>query len=92
MQQNPLVSILESGEFPTALFIIMITAGLLMSLVAMAMTILIWCKIVGKTGNHWAMGLLILVPLANLILPAYIAFSEWPVLKELKGLKACPRS
>ena len=48
----------------------------------------IWWRIVSKTGYHGALGLLMLIPIANLIMILVLAFSEWPVEKELKQLKA----
>lgn len=51
------------------------------------MVICAW-KIVSKSGYHGALSLLMLVPLVNLIMIAVFAFSEWPVVKELKLLKS----
>ena len=44
-------------------------------------TIAFW-KICSKAGFSGALGLLMLVPVGNLILPLYLAFAEWPALKE----------
>jgi hypothetical protein len=44
-------------------------------------TIAFW-KICAKAGFSGALGLLILVPVGNLILPLYLAFAKWPALKE----------
>jgi len=44
---------------------------------------LIWWKIVKKTGFHPALGLLMLVPLVNLVMLAVLAFREWPVREQL---------
>ena len=38
-------------------------------------------KICTKAGFSGTLSLLMLVPIANIILPFYIAFAEWPVLK-----------
>jgi len=46
---------------------------------------LIFCKICSKAGYHWALGLLILLPIANIGLPIYLAFADWPVRRELRG-------
>ena len=56
-------------------------------LTAAVVSILLWCKILSKTGYSWAMGLIVLVPFGNLILMLILAFSDWPVLKELRFLK-----
>ena len=52
--------------------------------------LILWCKIFSKTGYSWAMGLLVLVPFGNLIMMLVLAFSDWPILKELRALKAQP--
>lgn len=39
----------------------------------------IWIRLVGKTGNNQWLGLLMLVPIANLILLIWLAFSDWPL-------------
>lgn len=52
-----------------------------------ALSALIFCKIFSKAGYHWAMGLLVLVPLGNLVVLLVLAFAEWPILKELRSLR-----
>ena len=49
---------------------------------------LIYCKIFSKAGYHWAMGLLMLIPVANLIMLLVLAFGEWPIEREVKALRA----
>ena len=44
-------------------------------------------KIFSKAGYPGIMGLTMLVPLLNIIMLLFLAFSEWPVLKELKALR-----
>ena len=39
-------------------------------------------KICEKAGFNGALGLLMLVPIANAILPLYVAFAKWPVLEQ----------
>lgn len=46
------------------------------------------CLIFAKAGYHWALGLLVLIPLANLIMLVYFALDRWPVLRELEQLKS----
>jgi len=64
-----------------ALFIILVV------LIVTAITVLIWCKLFSKAGYSWALGLLMLVPIANIIMPFILAFGTWPVHKELRLLK-----
>jgi hypothetical protein len=61
--------------------------GLLVLLIVLALKILICCKIFSKAGYCWAWGLLLLVPVANVIMAFVLAFGDWPVLKELRVLK-----
>ena len=51
-------------------------------------TLIIWWRILSKTGFHGALGLLMIVPIANFILLLVLAFAEWPVQKENKQLRA----
>ncbi len=53
---------------------------------AVFMTVII-CKIFSKAGYHWAMGLLTLIPIANLIVMCILAFGQWPIQRELEALK-----
>ncbi|MBN1466863.1 hypothetical protein JXA02_14005 [candidate division KSB1 bacterium] len=46
------------------------------------------CLIFAKAGYHWALGLLALIPIANLIILIYFAVDRWPVLRELEQLKS----
>jgi hypothetical protein len=55
--------------------------------VIVAVTVLVWWKICKKAGFSGWLGLLMIVPIANIVLPLVIAFSDWPVLKELRALK-----
>lgn len=45
---------------------------------------LMWWKIFRKAGYHGALGLLMLVPIANLIMLAILAFRDWPIHGQLK--------
>ena len=61
--------------------------GILIALIVTAIVILIWCKLFSKAGYSWALGLLMLVPIANIIMPFVLAFSDWPIRRELRLLK-----
>jgi hypothetical protein len=73
----------EVAAFGIVFFLIFILVGLAVSVVSA----IVYCKICGKTGYHWALGLLMFVPIANFVLPLVLAFSEWPIHKELKACK-----
>lgn len=52
--------------------------------------IVAFCKICSKAGYSWALGLLMLVPLANVILPLYLGFSTWPIERQSGGQSNYP--
>ncbi len=51
------------------------------------MLMLPWFFIYKKAGFHPAMGCLMFVPLVNLVMMFILAFSEWPIERELRGLR-----
>ena len=67
--------------------VLIILAFILFWLAIVALFILIWWNILKKIGYHPALALLMLVPVANLALLLFLAFSEWPIQKELSQLK-----
>ena len=56
-------------------------------LVVVAIKLLIICKIFSKAGYSWALGLLMLIPIVNIIMAFFLAFADWPVQKELRRLR-----
>ncbi|KKL84533.1 hypothetical protein LCGC14_1963780 [marine sediment metagenome] len=72
---------------PPVFTIILLLVWLVVFVVSAAIGLIIWCKLFSKAGYHWALGLLILVPIANIVVPFYLAFADWPVLKELRKLR-----
>ena len=48
---------------------------------------LIHCKIFSKAGYPWALGLLMLVPIANLVMLLVLAFGDWPIHREMRLLR-----
>ena len=71
----------------TAVSIAPIAFFLIFFLVGIAIPILmawVYCRIFAKTGFCWALGLLMLVPIANIVMPFVLAFSEWPIERKLK--------
>ena len=51
-------------------------------LLCVSLKVIAFWKICSRVGFSGALGLLMLVPIANIILPLYIAFAKWPALKE----------
>jgi hypothetical protein len=79
---------MESQEFLglgiglTILFIWMIVVlGMLVLVGTIA-----W-KITARTGYPGPLGLLYFVPIANIVFLIVLAFSEWPIQRELSALK-----
>jgi uncharacterized membrane protein YhaH (DUF805 family) len=54
--------------------------------VAVFMVIVYW-KIFSKAGYSGALGLLMFIPIANIIVLCVLAFGNWPVLQELNLLR-----
>ncbi len=66
---------------------ILVAFGILIYLIVAIIKALIFCKIFSKAGYCWALGLLMLVPIANIIMPFVLAFGNWPIQKEMRLLK-----
>jgi uncharacterized membrane protein len=74
------------------LFVAMLIAVIaFVVLLATIVKILICCKIFSKAGYSWALGLLMLLPIINIIMFFFLAFADWPVRKELRLLKQQPK-
>lgn len=76
-----------SPEFPQInpmFFVIMPIIALLFA----GMAIWIGWRIATKAGYPGAASLLMLIPLVNIFVYLYFAFSEWPIERELAELRA----
>lgn len=62
------------------IFLIVIPMAILVALI----TVIPFWKICTKAGFPGALSLLMLVPFANIILPFYIAFADWPALRQTR--------
>lgn len=71
-----------AGAVATSLII-----GLIIAIAAIVFAVIIYWKIFAKAGYSGAMGLLMFVPIANLIALCILAFGEWPIYKELNSLR-----
>ncbi len=56
--------------------------------VVIALLVVVWWRIFSLAGYSGALGLLMLVPVANLIVLLVLAFSTWPIEEELRRLRA----
>ena len=63
------------------------SSELLIILLAGLAPLLAFWKIFSKAGYPGVMGLTMLVPLLNVVMVLFLAFSEWPVLKEVEALR-----
>jgi hypothetical protein len=75
---------------PAVVMLLVMMFAIFFGLIAIAIKALIFCKIFSKAGYSWALGLLILVPIANIIIAFYIAFADWPIQKEVRKLRQQP--
>ena len=67
--------------------VISIVGGCFFIFIALAMLILhviVFCKIYSRAGYPWAMGFLMLIPIVNFIMMLILAFSEWPIQRQVK--------
>jgi hypothetical protein len=74
-------------EIAPLFLVLVIVFASLFGLIVVAIKTLIFCKIFSKAGYSWALGLLMLVPIANIIMPFVLAFADWPIQKKLRSLK-----
>ena len=56
-------------------------------LVVTAIKVFGFCRIFSKAGYSWAFGLLMLLPMSEVVIPLILAFMDWPVCKELRLFK-----
>lgn len=56
-------------------------------LACIVFAIVMYWRIASKAGYNGALSLLMLVPLANLVLLIFFAFSDWPIEQELRRFR-----
>jgi hypothetical protein len=67
---------------------ILLLSILLIFLVPLALLkVIAICMIFSKAGYSWALGLLMFVPVVNIIIFLVLGFSDWPISKEILRLK-----
>jgi len=52
-----------------------------------AIKVFSFCRIFSKAGYSWAFGLLMLLPLSEVVIPLILALIDWPVCKEIRLFK-----
>lgn len=75
----------ETGEMIAGGITLLIMLAI--ALGSLILTVLIWWKIFSKAGYSGVMGLLMLVPVVNLIMLLVLAFGRWPIHEELEHLR-----
>ena len=66
----------------------MSTVFLIFGLIAVVVTVLIYYFIFKRTGMNPWLSLVMLIPIGNLVMLLVLAFSEWPIEREVKALRA----
>jgi heme/copper-type cytochrome/quinol oxidase subunit 2 len=65
--------------------------GLIVAIVVGVVVVLflfsIWWKIFKKAGYSGALGLLMYIPIINIIMLLILAFSKWPIQRQLEQLQ-----
>ncbi len=88
MREMPMPPDIAFGHQSTPVFgMIFFLIIMLFALLTSILMVVAYCKICSRTGHNWALGLLMLVPVANVVLPLILAFTDWPIQKELRQLK-----
>jgi hypothetical protein len=77
----------SSPEVAPAIGLIVMFFFMFIALLIALLSVWIYCRIFSKAGFCWALGLLMFVPIANIIMLFFLAFADWPVLQELRMLK-----
>lgn len=72
-------------QIPSVFGIMMAFMILLFVALGAVITAIPFWKICAKAGFPGALSLLMLVPIANIILPFYIAFADWPALRQTQS-------
>ncbi len=80
-------SVFTSPGGAEAIPVLAIGIIILALLLIIPLKLLIACMIFHKAGYSWAVGLLMLVPIANIIMIFVLAFGDWPVRRELRELR-----
>ena len=69
-----------------AIFGVFWLVWLLVVCAVVVLTIVAYWRIATKAGYNGVFSLLMLVPLANIVLLIYFAFTEWPIEQDLQRL------
>ena len=59
----------------------------IVGLVGIIFAVIIYWRIFAKAGYSGALGLLMFVPIVNIVMLCILAFGEWPIYRELNYLR-----
>jgi len=76
---------LRGGPGPAELILILFIAFIVLTFTAIK--VFSFCRIFSKAGYSWAFGLLMLLPLSEVVIPLILALIDWPVCKEIRLFK-----
>jgi hypothetical protein len=74
---------MEKGDTMPGMYEMLVVAGILP--IVILLNVLPFWMICKKAGFAPALSLLMVVPIANVVLPFYIAFAEWPAQRQSLG-------
>jgi hypothetical protein len=76
-----------TGTVNTGALTGIILSSIIFSLAVIIFAVIIYWRIFSKAGYSGALGLLMFVPIANIVMLCILAFGEWPIYKELNYLR-----
>lgn len=75
------------GFGPGAFELLVILFAVFFVVVFTVIKVFSFCRIFSKAGYSWAFGLLMIMPMAEVIVPLILALMDWPVCQELRRQK-----
>jgi hypothetical protein len=76
-----------TGTVNTGALTGIILSSVVFSLIAIIFAVVIYWRIFSKAGYSGALGILMLIPIVNIIMLCILAFGQWPIYKELNYLR-----
>src|SRR6266566_10056163 len=76
-----------TGTVNTGALTGIILSSVIFSLIAIIFAVVIYWRIFSKAGYSGALGILMLIPIVNIVVLCILAFGEWPIYKELNYLR-----
>src|SRR5258708_17952854 len=86
-ETNMFLATLDASGVNQAALPLLILVCSLVGLVGIIFSVIVYWRIFAKAGYSGALGLLMFVPIANIVMLCVLAFGEWPIYKELNYLR-----